>query len=233
MFIPVYPRGRPRDGGLREILEEALVKANVDVQRSIEPPMSAFELQSGADRPSDDVILERFVAYAHRAYRNVTDTPLPILPWRPRADHALRSALTFLTGQLPFLSNDRMAKHILLIEDAGAAIDFEQCRQRDGALLGALHQGGLWCTDYGQFFFITWSPTVTRADLGKRLESFLLSGRSFFTGQEQDSPFPPPPPIPAIQMPRRRPSSMTMRAVTETAPPVMGDCASGQSKRRP
>lgn len=236
MFIPIYPRGRPQEGELREILEEIFVKAGVDQTRSIEPPMSSYELGSVVSRLSDDAIVERFVIYAQRTHRDVMDDLLPVIPWRARTDHVAHGLHRFLqplVEKLTFLPTGRMAKYVLLLEDIEGVVTFQKySNEGNGTVLGEIHRGGVWNTENGQFFLLTWSPTVTRMHLGKRLGAFLDSDRAFFASQKQSSPLPPPPSVPMVQIPRRRPSSTMLTVEPEAVSTRSPDSSPLDSKKR-
>ncbi len=238
MLIPLYPRGRPASHAVNSVLEEVLILAGVDVQRSIEPPMSEVEFTL-VSRPTDDVLLDRFMTHARRSVRHLTEETMLVLSWRFRADYELKRTLTWLALKLDFrIKTGQQSRHILVVEDHEAAVDFEDYAKRDGSVLGKLHQGGIWCTDYGRFFLVSWQPTVPRKTLASRLKNLLTSERSFPSDEkERPSVLPEPPdlivarpvtgPISRIPgQPSRRPSSISFRAVADrrspTEPPDSG-----------
>lgn len=246
MLIPLYPRGLPASPETSSILEELLVLAGVDVSRSIEPPMSEVEFNPGC-RPSDEVLLDRFTPHARCSVRHLTEETILVLPWRIRADHELKRTLTWLASQLNFrIKTGQQARHVLVVEDHEAAMDFEDYAKRDGSVLGKLHQGGIWCTDYGRFFLVSWQSTVPRKVLASRLKNLLTSDRSFPSDEkERPSVLPEPSEAPVSKrvtgqisripgQPSRRPSSISFRAVTDrrspTEPP---DSDRASLKRRP
>lgn len=246
MLIPLYPRGRLASPETNSILEELLVKADMDVKRSMEAPLTPQELKPGC-RPSDEVLLERFINHVRFSVKHLTEETILVLPWRIRADHKLELTLIWLASQLNFrIKTGQKSRHVLVVEDHEAAVDFEDYAKRDGFVVGKLHQGGIWCTDYGRFFLVSWQPTVPRKALASRLKNLLTSERSFPSDEkERPSVLPEPPEAPVSKrvtgqisripgQPSRRPSSISFRAVTDrrspTEPP---DSDRASLKRRP
>lgn len=221
LFIPLYPRGRPTSTEVCALVDEVFILTKaVDTSRSLEPPMSGAELRTSADRPTDEVLLERFVTYLRRTGRRLTDPTVLVIPWRARVDHELRRTLMSLAVKLPFINTESTTPCVLFFEDPVAALDFEDYARRDGTVIGSLHRGGIWYTDYGNFFLLSWQPTARLKVLAARLLHNLLQPERAIPSSAPtncQSTIPPPssPPRTAPARTVRSPSVVPVSPLTQ------------------
>lgn len=198
MYIPFYPLGRPGTSRMRDALDEVLILSGmVDSARSIEPPLAVTE-ERPASRPSDEVVLKRFLVYAERATRYLSsdDEAFLTLPWRAGSGGRLpKILLSLVVLRLKGLAGGEAARHLIYIENAAAAVDFEKHMAQTGHLVGQLHQGGIWFTDFGHFFILSWLPTVAPKVLAARLGN-MLKGVVLAAPPESQLSIPPPPSVP-------------------------------------
>ncbi|HWQ99531.1 MAG TPA: hypothetical protein VN397_01635 [Candidatus Methylomirabilis sp.] len=196
--------------------------------------MSGVE-QASRLRPGDDVLFGRFIAHARRSVRVLNEPTILVFPWRVSVDYGLRQTLALLSEKLSVVETGYASRNVLILQDHESAFDFESYARRDGVILGKLHQGGIWLTDWGRFLLITWHPTLPRAEIGKRLAGFLATDGASQTEDEEQFTVPSSPlPSRSQRHQTRRPSSTAFRAVSPgTLPDPSRRTSERPSKRRP
>lgn len=231
--IPFFPFGWP-DGPIQDVLETVCVKAfGLDAnQRSVALPTALQEITSPDGRPSEELMLERFIHHAQRIYRP-TDTFEPILLISFLQDEglflyvvdALLRNLSFLRVQSERLAGSGglstpSSTHVLLLENAEAAYRFGKGWPNLGTLSGDIHKGAvLYTLARGRWMILPWGPSVPNEELGRTLRSFLSTGVGNAI-QERESSNPPPTSDVSKKRPRVRKShpSGTMPAVHPPKP---------------
>lgn len=225
-FVPFKVFGDPV-GDAEKVLEAVCIKAvgHPAYQRAVNFPAASREISSPGTRPEEEILVERFINYAKRTYRNASDTPLLCVAYRGGWKGFSRT-LKMLKDGLPYLdlhglntTEDASAEstNVLILENTEAVSQFQREVEMLGTLHGAILSGGILRTPRrGLFFIVTHNPSIQPEALGRLLRTFLESRSPELNEEDRHSMLPIP--VAAPVSPRSS-SSQNVIVVRPTAVP--------------
>ncbi len=175
-LIPLFPRGRPRDGKVASFLDEVLIYAHVATDRAVDPRTSLGDRRTVSDL-SDDECFGRLDRGAIMHLGCARRPIVIILIWRLGADDD-QTVIAFLyrlycetfVERRPTIMAGPDARHVIVLQSADEVREFEE--------YFTVNESGIADTAVGRIFTVQPPGFLPSDDVGYRLSTFLYEGNT-------------------------------------------------------